>query len=326
MSRTPARSARTRAETVSPAKIITDAIIARLEQGVSPWRKTWNAGGPGITRPLRACGLPYKGINVIYLWAVAEARGYASPTWMTYRQASEFGGQVRKGERGTLAVFYKSYSASDTDAAGDETSSIRRVMRSYTVFNVDQIDGLPERFMVVPPPRAAFDETHRDEIDAFIAATKANIVYGGDTACYIPGLDIIKMPHATSFDDYASSGATAAHELSHWTAAPIRLNRDLDGRFGSDKYAAEELVAEISSALLGADLGLPATHLDNHASYIDHWLKILRSDERALLTAAAKAEEAAGYLLRITGRAGSETTETSDNSDAGDAEPLALAA
>ena len=134
-------------------------------------------------------------------------------------------------------------------------------MRSYTVFNVDEIDGLPKRFMTVPPPRLAFDETQRAEIDAFIAATGAHIVCG-DTACYIPALDIIRMPHASSFDDYASFGATAAHELSHWTAAPTRLNRDLDRRFSSDKYAAEELVAEISSALLGADLGLPATHLE----------------------------------------------------------------
>jgi len=323
VSRTPARSARTRAETISPAKIITDAIIARLEQGVSPWRKTWAATGPGITRPLRACGLPYKGINVIYLWAVAEARGYASSTWMTYRQAQEFGGQVRKGERGTLAVFYKAYNAKETDAGGDEASAIRRVMRSYSVFNVDQIDNLPERFTAVPPPRGAFDDSHRAEIDAFITATGARIVYGGDVACYIPDIDTIRMPHATSFEDYASFGATTAHELTHWTAAPTRLDRDLQGRFGDDKYAAEELIAELGSCLLGADLGLPVGHLDNHASYIDHWLKILRCDERALLTASAKAEKAATYLLRLTGRAGADAA---DDSEDGDGAPLALAA
>ena len=177
MSRTAARARQTRAQTISPAKIITDAIIARLEQGVSPWRRTWVSNEPPITRPLRACGLAYKGINAIYLWTVAEQCGYVRATWMTYAQATAFGGQVRKGERGTMAVFYKVYGASGTDAAtGDDTSSIRRVMRTYSVFNVDQIDNLPDRFTAVPAPRGAFDDSHRAGIDAFIAATGATIV------------------------------------------------------------------------------------------------------------------------------------------------------
>ena len=302
MSRTPSRFSRTRAEAASPARIITDAIIAKLEQGVSPWRKPWTNAG-AIERPLRACGLPYKGINVLYLWAIAEQRGYSRPTWMTYRQAQEFGAQVRKGESGTLAVFYKALSATDIDAvSGEETSSMRRVMRAYTVFNVDQIDNLPDRFAPVPVKTVVSDESHRADIDAFIAASGARIVHGGNQACYSPSRDLIELPSPPAFETYAHYGATAAHELSHWTGHPTRLDRDLNTRFGSDKYAAEELVAELASAFIGADLGLPVTHLDNHASYIDHWLGILKKDERALMTAAAKAEEAAGYLLAKAGR------------------------
>src|SRR5688572_11271398 len=134
----------------SPAATITAAIVARLEAGVKPWIKPWKSGAPS-SRPLRACGVPYKGINVFWLWLVADAHGYASPCWMTYRQAQALGGQVRKGETATIAVFYKSYprrtDAGDGHEAGEQPSEERRrVLKSYAVFNADQVDGLPERF------------------------------------------------------------------------------------------------------------------------------------------------------------------------------------
>ena len=325
------RFARTRAETISPAKMITDAIIARLEAGVSPWRRTWATTRGYSGRPMRACGQPYRGINALWLWVVADTNGYVSPTWMTYRQATELGGQVRKGECSTIAVFYKTYVArgtgepADSGDDGGDGDRTRRVMKFYNVFNVAQIDGLPDRFAPPPPlvvePGSAQDEAHRAEIDAFIADTKAEIVHGGNEACYYPSRDLIHLPHATAFDTYVHYGATAAHELAHWTGHPTRLNRDLANRFGSDAYAAEELVAELASALIGADLGLPVTHLDNHASYIDHWLRILRADERALMTAAARAEEAAALLLS---RAKHEPT-TDEDDDALDAAPAPFA-
>ena len=304
MTRTPTRAAKTRADTISPAQVITNAIIAKLEAGVSPWRKSWSAANAeSLTRPLRACGTPYRGINVLWLWAVAEQRGYQSPRWMTYRQAQEVGGQVRKGEHGTMAVFYKSYASTQTDdATGEVSTGQRRVLKAYTVFNVEQIDNLPDQFLTPPAPGVIGDTAHQTEIDAFIEASGARIVHGGNQACYRPALDMINLPHAADFDTYADYGATAAHELAHWTGHPTRLNRDLNNRFGDDKYAAEELVAEFASALIGADLGLPVTHLDSHASYIGHWLKILKADERALLYAAARAEDAAGYLLARAGR------------------------
>lgn len=326
MPRSPSKFARTRAESQSPASIITAAIIAKLEEGVSPWRKPWT-GSESSSRPQRACGTPYRGINVIWLWSVAERMGYSRSTWMTYRQAQAVGGQVRRGETGTIAVFYKAYSATEQDSTtGEESTSTRRVLKTYTVFNVEQIDNLPERFAPCPPRPALTDLSHRDAIEDFIDASGAEIIHGGDRACYIPALDRIHMPETSAFETYAQYGAVACHELSHWTGHTSRLNRDLNNRFGTDKYAAEELVAELSSAFLGADLGLPVGHLDNHASYIDSWLSILRKDDRALLTAAAKAEEAAAYLLAKAGRQSSSASDAPENHDDRADVPVAIAA
>ncbi len=311
---------RTCAETASPARMITDAIIAKLEEGTSPWRRPWTSAA-SIERPLRACGKPYRGINTIWLWHVAEQRGFTMPTWMTYRQATELGGQVRKGEKSTIAVFYKSYGKTEQDpSTGEDQTRQRRVLKTYNVFNVCQIDGLPDRFVVPPEPRVRPPETHRAEIDAFIAATGAMIISGGSRACYIPSLDVVHMPDWQDFESYAQYGAVAAHELSHWTGHKSRLNRDMEGGFGSEKYAREELVAELSSCIIGANLGLPVTHLDNHASYIASWIKILKDDEKALLSAAAKAETAATYLLNTNEQVGADTED--DDSE----EPLAIAA
>lgn len=307
----------------SPAKQITDAIIARLEAGVSPWRRSWSTT-PGSTRPMRACGQPYRGINALWLALVSMEKGYSSPTWMTYRQASEVGGQVRKGERGTLAVFYKTYQARDTNTGTDgaDEDRTRRVMKSYIVFNVGQIDGLPDRFL--PPAIVATNDEplpeQRAAIDAFIAGSGATVVHGGNEACYLPAADLVRLPPATAFFSYALYGATAAHELVHWTGHKSRVDRDLGKRFGSEAYAAEELVAEMGAALIGAELGLPVEHLDDHASYIGHWLTLLKSDERALFTAAGKAEEAAAYLLKRAD-ADAAVDETDDAPP-----PLALAA
>ena len=329
-------AAKTRADTMSPARMITDAIVKRLEEGTSPWRRPWTTACD-ITRPLRACGKPYRGINVIWLWCVAEQRGFSMPTWMTYRQAVELGGQVRKGEKSTIAVFYRSYGKTEQDpATGEDRQSQRRVMKTYNVFNVGQIDGLPDRFVLPPTPRERPDELHRAEIDAFIAASGATIISGGARACYVPSLDVIHMPHWQDFESYAQYGAVAAHELSHWTGHSSRLDRKLSNGFGSEDYAREELLAEISSALLGAELGLPVTHLDNHASYIASWIKILKGDDKALLSAAAKAEAASTYLLTLADRNSAASDPTDEQSDTGTSddnssddtgvEPLSIAA
>ena len=305
----------------SPAATITQALIARLEAGTNPWRKPWTSPAD-LTRPLRACGQPYRGINAIYLWLIAEANGYSSPTWMTYNQASTLGGQVRKGEKSEIAVFFKSYETTDQDAVtGEVVATRRRVMRTYHVFNVAQIDNLPERFTYVAPPALLPPEEHRAAVDAFIAAQGADIRIGGNSAHYVPSRDYIQMPRWQDFDSYALYGATAIHELAHWTGHKDRLNRETLHQYsnGPDMRAAEELVAEMASAMVGADLGLPANHLDNHAAYISSWLKLLRGDDHAIFKAAARAEEAAQYLLRNAGRASSVEQElevSADNIDA----------
>jgi antirestriction protein ArdC len=313
----------------SPAATITQALIARLEAGTNPWRKPWTTPAD-LTRPLRACGQPYRGINAIYLWLIAEAHGYACPTWMTYNQASALGGQVRKGETSEIAVFFKSYEKTDRDdATGDDVTSRRRVMRAYHVFNVAQIDNLPERFTAVPTPAVLPPDKHQAQIDAFIAAQGADIRSGGSSAHYVPSDDYIQMPLWQDFASYALYGATATHELAHWTGHPDRLARDLQNRFGSADYAREELIAEMASAMVGADLGLPAAHLDNHAAYMASWLKLLREDDNAIFKAAAKAEEAAQYLLRNAGhvaavnKAGPETADAAVSPDLSSQERIA---
>jgi antirestriction protein ArdC len=229
----------------------------------------------------------------------AEAAGHASPFWMTYRQSQLLGGQVRKGERGTVAIFYRAYQAEDAEE-GDEIGGqrTRRVLKSFTVFNASQIDGLPDRFF--PEPRPLPTPTERDSaLDGFFSAIPARIRHWGPEAFYSPGVDQVTMPEPALFRDLDHYRATLAHELSHWTGHESRLARQMGGRFGSEAYAMEELVAELSSAMLGAELGLPVEHLDHHASYLASWLKVLKADSRAILTVAAKAEEAASLLLRF---------------------------
>jgi len=302
----------------SPAETITAAIVQRLEAGTRPWVQPWT--GASVSRPLRACGTPYQGINVLWLWMAAEAAGHTSPFWMTYRQAHVLSAQVRKGERGTVAIFYRAYrprEASQDDEEGDRT---RRVLKSFTVFNACQIDGLPSHFFPEPQPLPRATERDR-ALDSFFAAIPATIRHFGAEAFYSPASDQVTMPEPGLFRDLDHYRATLAHELSHWTGHESRLARQMSGRFGSDAYAMEELVAELSSAMLGAELGLPVEHLDHHASYLASWLKVLKADSRAILTVAAKAEEAASLLLRL-GR-GEAPVDVVQQPDAEDLEALA---
>ncbi|MFN3727830.1 MAG: ArdC family protein [Allosphingosinicella sp.] len=281
----------------SPAETITAAIIERLETGTRPWVQPWT--GASVSRPLRACGTPYQGINVLWLWMAAEAAGHGSPFWMTYRQSQLLGAQVRKGERGTIAIFYRAYQAHEPEQDDEaEPERTRRVLKSFTVFNACQIDGLPDRFFPQPQPLPPPSERDR-ELASFFAAIPARVRHQGTEAYYSPVPDQITMPEPGLFRDLDHYHATLAHETAHWSGHESRLARKLDARFGSEAYAMEELVAELSSAILGAELGLPVDHLDHHASYLASWLKVLKADSRAILTVAAKAEEAASLLLGL---------------------------
>jgi antirestriction protein ArdC len=278
---------------------ITNRIVADLEQGVRPWLKPWNAehAAGRITRPLRFNGLPYQGINVLMLWSEAVAKGFAAPIWMTFRQAQELGGHVRKGEHGSLVVYADRIRKTEIDAdTGEEAEREIPFLKCYTVFCVDQIDGLPERHYAKAEPR--LDPVQRIErAEAFFAASGADIRHGGNHAYYSVSDDRVQMPPFEAFRDAESYYATLAHEVTHWTRHPSRLDRDFGRkRWGDEGYALEELVAELGAAFLSADLDLTPEPREDHAAYIASWLKALKNDKRAIFSAASHAQRAADYL------------------------------
>lgn len=225
---------------------VTDQIVAELEKGVRPWLKPWNAehAAGRITRPLRANGIAYRGINVLMLWAAATERGYAAPLWLTYKQAQELGGQVRKGEKGSLVVYANTITRTEQDeATGEELDRDIPFMKGYTVFNAEQVEGLPAHFYAMQQP--TLDPVARIErAEGFFAAVGADIREGGNQAFYTMAEDRVQMPAFVAFRDPEAYYATLAHELTHWTRHPKRLDRDFGRkRFGDAGYAMEELVA-----------------------------------------------------------------------------------
>jgi antirestriction protein ArdC len=277
---------------------VTNAILADLEHGVRPWTKPWSGEhlAGRITRPLRYAGQPYSGVNVLLLWAEALARGFAAPIWMTFRQALELGAHVRKGEHGATVVYANRFTRTETGE--DDQDTLREIpfLKAYTVFNVEQIEGLAAHFYALAAP--GLDVAQRiAQADAFFAATRADIRHGGSCAYYAGEADYVQMPPFESFRDPQSYYATLAHECVHWTRRPTRLDRDFGRtRWGDEGYAREELVAELGAAFLCADLGLELQPREDHAAYIGHWLKVLRDDRRFIFTAAAHAQRAADYL------------------------------
>lgn len=278
---------------------VTSQIIAFLEAGTRPWVQPWQNGhsaGP-VSRPLRFSGEAYCGINVLTLWASAMERGFSAPIWMTFRQAIELGAHVRKGETGSPVVYASTRNRAETDPeSGMDAERAIPFLKTYTVFNVEQIDGLPAWFST-PAASASGPGERIEAAEAFFAASGAEIRQGGSSACYMPSLDRIHMPAFADFRDAESYYATLAHEMTHWTRHESRLQRNFGReRFGDAGYAMEELVAELGAAFLCADLGIELTVREEHASYIASWLKVLKSDTRAVFTASAHAQRAADYL------------------------------
>ena len=277
---------------------VTQSIVSQLERGVRPWQQPWSGehAAGRIARPLRSNGTPYKGINVLMLWQAAEEHGFASPVWYTYRQAKELGGQVKAGSKGSLVVYADRMTKTETGSDGKEAERDIYFMKGYTVFNLDQVEGLPtDRYAPSTPP---IDEIERlAEADIFFEYTGAEIRHGGNRAFYTPAGDFIQVPYLMAFRDAESYAATVAHELTHWTKHESRLNRDFGRkRFGDEGYAMEELVAEIGSAFLCCDLAITPEVRDDHAAYLDSWLRVLKADNRAIFQAAAHAQRAADYL------------------------------
>jgi antirestriction protein ArdC len=293
---------------------ITGQIVSHLEKGVRPWARPWNAehAAGRITRPVRHNGQPYGGINALSLWASATAQNFTAPIWMTFRQALELDAHVRKGEKGSLVVYADRITRKETDEkTGDEIDREIPFLKGYTVFNVEQIDALPEMFYAKAAPK--LDSVARiDRAEKFFAASGATIRHGGNRAFYSMAADAIQMPAFESFQDAESYYATLAHELTHWTGSKNRLDRDFGGhRFGSEGYAVEELVAELGAAFLCADLELALEPREDHAAYIASWLKVLTADNRAVFTAAAHAQRAAEFIHRSASSTTAEVHATS---------------
>ncbi|MBP2449857.1 ArdC family protein [Rhizobium leguminosarum] len=277
---------------------ITDKIIEELAAGVRPWMKPWNASDANgrITRPLRHNGQPYSGMNVLLLWSEQIARGFTSPMWMTFKQSLELGAAVRKGETGSTVVFASRFTKSEADGKGGEIDREIPFLKAYTVFNVEQIDGLPDPHQ----PEPVLNPVERiDAAERFFRDTGAVIHHGGNQAFYAPGPDLVQMPYFETFRDAASYYATLSHEVTHWTAPEHRVGRDLS-RYAKDKSerAREELIAELGSCFLCADLGIvpELEPRSDHASYLQSWVTVLADDKRAIFQAAAHAQRAVAFL------------------------------
>ena len=283
---------------------VTDKIIADLEQGIRTWIKPWNAGNTAgrITRPLRHNGVPYCGINILMLWAEAMDKGFAAPIWMTFKQAAELNAHVRMGEKGSLVVYANSITRTEEDDKGEESEREIHYMKGYTVFNVEQIEGLPEHYYGKPEIINTMVE-RIVHAEAFFQATKADVRLRGDRAFYSNDGDYIQMPVIEAFRDVESFYATLAHESTHWTKHPARLDRSFGRKaWGDEGYAREELVAELASAFLCADLGITPEVREDHAAYISSWLEVLKDDKRAIFSAAAHAQKAVDYLHGLQAR------------------------
>lgn len=284
---------------------ITAGIVTQLEAGRVPWVQPWGTAGTASPLDLpnnAATGRRYSGINVLILWGAVIEGGYATQSWLTFRQAKALGATVRKGERGTTVVYASRFIPGDRSgvpAAQMDTPRGIPFLKRFTVFNAEQCDGVPEGLGVPVAPPAL--ELILPQAERLIAATGVDFRIGGARAYYDPLHDYVQVPPPQAYFEPVNWHRTAFHELSHSAGHSGRLKRDLSGAFGTKKYAHEELVAEISAAYVCAALGIVPTV--RHADYIGSWLTLLRDDDRAIVRAASAASKAADYLLAFLSEA-----------------------
>jgi antirestriction protein ArdC len=276
-----------------PMQEFASRIVAELENGVKPWVRPWDpdkAGGPQA--PFNpTTGKRYHGINVLILGMDMRAFESGDPRWMTYQQAHEKHWQVRKGEKATTIFFAKPCEVEDDET--DDGRKTVRVLKHYAVFHASQIDGIPA---YNAPGVEEAPWTRPESTDIILKNSGATIRIGGDRAFYSPPTDHIQLPPENAFRGPPEFAATAMHELGHWSGGKSRLNRDMQHRFGSAGYAMEELRAELGSAFIASELGIP-TDIPRHASYIADWIKPLKDDKREIFRAAADAQRIADMLL-----------------------------
>jgi antirestriction protein ArdC len=282
---------------------ITDKIVSAIEHGAGEFRLPWHRSTGNIMRPVNiASKKAYRGINVLALWATADEKGLSAGVWGTYRQWVEAGAQVRKGEKAAFVVFYKELAVAADPETGNAETATRLLARATLVFAAEQVDGYQAPVSDAPPITAV---TPLEQAEAFVAATGAAIHHGGSRAFYRPSTDSIQLPPREAFIGTKTSSAaesyysTLYHELTHWTSAEPRCNRQLGKRFGDQAYAMEELVAELGAAFLCADLRITDAPRTDHAQYLASWLAVLKADKKAIFTAASKASEATAFLAAL---------------------------
>jgi antirestriction protein ArdC len=277
-------------------QIITDKIINLLERGTVKTGARWT-GSKATGLPVNAkSGEQYHGINVLVLWAEIADRSYASSQWLTFKQAADMGANVRKGEKSVMCVYYKTVDKRDEAKAEDEQESYF-LAKPFWLFNVAQIDGL-----LADMTDAANSVTEKcfnphQEAEQLLLNSQASINYGFDSAYYSPSTDKICLPARERFTSQSNFYATALHELTHWTGSETRLNRSFGKKFGDDAYAFEELVAELGAAFTVARLGMIDATIEAHADYVQSWIKVLKSDKRAIFSAASQAAKASDFIL-----------------------------
>jgi antirestriction protein ArdC len=280
-------------------EMVNAAIIAELEKGEIPWRKPWTPH-PGNSLRNAVSGKAYRGINPMLLSITANAKGYADPRWLTYRQAAGKGGHIRKGEKGTIITFWKINERDTGKKSDDGKSKTNRyaMLRYYNVFNADQCDGIG-----LPPITAVsddFEPSERAESIINLYAGKPTVSYdGGDRAFYSPILDQVHMPERGQFGKPDEFYSTLFHEFTHSTGHAERLNRKSDhgGReFGGQDYSREEMVAEFGAAFLCGETGIINATVKNSAAYIQSWLKAFKGDRKLLVTSASAGQKAADWI------------------------------
>lgn len=275
---------------------VTHRIVAALQSGVVPfWRRSWtkskNSGPPSNV----VSGKPYQGINRVLL----SLMGRDSKWWATYNQWKSLGGQVRRGEKSTTGILYKPVTKTSVNEFGAEETSSYGLLRTFSLFHISQINGDLDQYRDTQAPNAEPNFVDYGPAEEVFAATRADLRIGGDRAFYSPSGDFIQLPPKTSFGHAHEYYSVQAHETVHWTGHERRLNRlNKFARFGSELYAVEELVAELGSAYLLSELGLPQSDdLSNTVSYLDHWIRVLKQNHSAIFSVSAAASASVDHIL-----------------------------
>ncbi|MFV1630781.1 ArdC family protein [Phaeobacter sp. JH20_18] len=280
---------------------VTDTIVAQIEAGTPPWRKPWTGGAGSAALPLRHNGEAYRGINILMLWATASERGYSSERWMTFRQAQELGGMVKKGSKAARSVFYGTFEkdAEGNDAPDGEGKTRVPFAKCNNVFNADEIEGLPAEYYVLPDPARDLGTEPDADLEAFFANTGAKIITTDEPrAYYRPSEDHVHMPPIATFFSAAKYYGVLGHEITHWSGGEKRLDR-IKKFNDRTAYAFEELVAEIGACILAVKLGIEPD-FDQSAAYVESWLKALKDDKNLIFKAASEAQKAVDFIVAAT--------------------------